>query len=477
MDRLWSLLERRRLVARLVAGFAALLLAILLLGINSILAARDMSRQAAELYRMELMGISHIKEANIDLMSTGRTLRQMVLAPTFVDRDEARAQLEQAMLELEGEIAAARQSIFRDQEKLLLNEFELEFEHYKRNVDDAIALIHRSTDYQKKATAYISGEQFNQTGDSVDRLLHRMAAIKEEGARETAAAMARHSRDTQWLTLGLLLGGLLFGTTMAISIGRSIRQTAERLYYGIDNSAKGNVDDTIPTTGYRNELGAEEQSMAMNARQAELIRTEACGIVEHMPGGMLEVDERSAINSSGHAAKVCGEECARERFEPLDGPHIASIRRISILVVEDKESNQEVTAGLLANAGCKVTVAYSGQEALELLEKSSYDVVLMDMKMTANRINATLEIREIPAFDRLPIIAMTANGIQQDGERCLAAGMNGHIAKPIDPDELFRALMRWISADTQYANNHSIIASASRPPGESPNITLSPPGF
>jgi len=255
MDKFWSLLEKRSLVKKLLAGFGALLFFILLLGINSIFTVREMSRQSAELYQMELLGISHIKEANINLILIGRALRQLVLAPTPVDRNEAKAQLEQARIELEKEVDAARKSIFREQVKTLLNEFELEFDHYKRNVNHAIALIEDDAGYQSKAISFISSTQFHQVGESADQLLNRIASIKEEGARETAAAMAKNSRDTQWLKLGLMLGGLFFGTIIGILISRSIKQPADRLHRAIDNLAKGNVDDTIPLTDYPNELG------------------------------------------------------------------------------------------------------------------------------------------------------------------------------------------------------------------------------
>jgi two-component system sensor histidine kinase/response regulator len=99
---------------------------------------------------------------------------------------------------------------------------------------------------------------------------------------------------------------------------------------------------------------------------------------------------------------------------------------------------------------------------VELLEESPYDVVLMNMQMMTDGINTTLEIRKNPAFDVLPIIALTAKGVHQDRERCLAAGMNGHLAKPIDSDELFRALMCWISIDMQYADNHGAVACLGR---------------
>jgi CheY-like chemotaxis protein len=434
MDRLWSLLERRRITVKLVAGFAVLLLAILLLGINSIHAARDTTRRAAELHQMELLGLSRIKEANIDLISSGRALRQMVLAPTFVDRDEAKAQLDHAILDLEEAIAAARPSLFRNEEKLLLNEFENAFAHYKRNVNDAVALISSSIDYQQKATAYISGEQFNQVGDSADQLLHRMATLKEEGARETALAIARHSQDTQRMTLGLLLGGLLSAAAVAVLTGRVVKQSADRLDEAIGSLAKGRIADTIATSSYHNESD-EEYRRVMKMPQVEFIQAEACRIVDEVPDVMPILDEQG---------------------EPLDESHPAPARRASILVVEDNESNREVTVGLLAHAGCDVTIACSAQEALELLQKRPCDVVLMNMQRMTDGIDATRRIRENTAFDILPIIAMTPQGIHQDRERCLAAGMNGHIARPVDPDKLFRALMCWISGDRQYASGLAI---------------------
>jgi len=104
-----------------------------------------------------------------------------------------------------------------------------------------------------------------------------------------------------------------------------------------------------------------------------------------------------------------------------------------------------VAIGLLSDAGFVVTIANNGEEALNLLRHHSYDIVLMDMQMPImDGVTATQEIRKSTALDELPVVAMTANAMTQDKERCLAAGMNDHIAKPIDPDELFRTLLRWI---------------------------------
>jgi two-component system, sensor histidine kinase and response regulator len=120
------------------------------------------------------------------------------------------------------------------------------------------------------------------------------------------------------------------------------------------------------------------------------------------------------------------------------------------LLVEDNELNQEVAVELLQDAGFVVDVAGDGRQALDKLQQQPaghYDAVLMDMQMPVlDGLGATAEIRRLPQFGQLPIIAMTANAMQGDRERCLQAGMNDYVAKPIAPDELWRTLQRWIPA-------------------------------
>ena len=122
----------------------------------------------------------------------------------------------------------------------------------------------------------------------------------------------------------------------------------------------------------------------------------------------------------------------------------------SILVVEDNKLNQEVALGLLIDEGFKVDIANDGREAIDMVHQNDYDIVLMDMQMPVmNGVEATLEIRKNAKFDSLPIVAMTANAMLQDREKCLQAGMNDFISKPIDPEELFRTLLQWIRPKLQ----------------------------
>ena len=124
---------------------------------------------------------------------------------------------------------------------------------------------------------------------------------------------------------------------------------------------------------------------------------------------------------------------------------LSALRGARILLVEDNELNQEVAAGLLTEGGFRVDIADNGRIAVERVQQTAYDLVLMDMQMPVlDGVSATREIRQWPGCTALPIVAMTANAMQQDKERCLAAGMNDFITKPIEPDELWAALQRWI---------------------------------
>ncbi len=121
------------------------------------------------------------------------------------------------------------------------------------------------------------------------------------------------------------------------------------------------------------------------------------------------------------------------------------VRGSKILLVEDDEVNQEVAIGLLEEAGLVVDVANNGIIAIEKVKNNDYALVLMDMQMPEmDGVNATVEIRRDPRYQSLPIVAMTANVMEVDRDKCFAAGMNDHLAKPIEPDELGKVLLKWI---------------------------------
>ncbi|MBS1229111.1 MAG: hybrid sensor histidine kinase/response regulator [Proteobacteria bacterium] len=115
----------------------------------------------------------------------------------------------------------------------------------------------------------------------------------------------------------------------------------------------------------------------------------------------------------------------------------------SILLVEDNPINQEVVHDLLDLVGARVSIASNGRQGIRMLDEQAFDLVLMDVHMPImDGFAAAGEIRANPRFAALPIVALTANALEGDRERCLAAGMTDYLAKPIDPQQMFPTLLR-----------------------------------
>ncbi|MEO7494120.1 MAG: response regulator, partial [Massilia sp.] len=134
--------------------------------------------------------------------------------------------------------------------------------------------------------------------------------------------------------------------------------------------------------------------------------------------------------------------------EPAPGLRERDLSRLDgarVLLVEDNANNREVALDFLAAARIQVDVAVHGGEAVQMVRDGDYDMVLMDIQMPeVDGLAATRQIRTTHPAGQLPIVAMTAHAMAGDREQSLAAGMNDHLTKPIDPERLFQALLRWI---------------------------------
>lgn len=147
-----------------------------------------------------------------------------------------------------------------------------------------------------------------------------------------------------------------------------------------------------------------------------------------------------------HLAEACRTMFARTEPTPADRVQPKPLRAHCrpVLLVEDIEINQEVTTDLLNSMGYEVEVASNGVEAVDLVTQRSYAAVLMDMQMPVmDGVTATIEIRKIARLASLPIIALTANAMDVDRQRCRDAGMDDFLPKPIDADLLNAKLARW----------------------------------
>ena len=148
---------------------------------------------------------------------------------------------------------------------------------------------------------------------------------------------------------------------------------------------------------------------------------------------------------------------AKEHAEKKESPQKSlsdetGLTGAKILLVEDNEDNQQVGTEILKAVGCSIMIANNGEEALRMVQAAPYDIVLMDVQMPVmDGLTATREIRKLPGFEKLPIVAMTANAMNEDMARCIDAGMDDYIAKPIDPDSMFLTLRKYFAGNIAQA--------------------------
>ncbi len=142
------------------------------------------------------------------------------------------------------------------------------------------------------------------------------------------------------------------------------------------------------------------------------------------------------------------------------------MNKARILLAEDNTINQDVALGQLESLGCTADVVSNGREALEAVSHGAYDIVLMDCMMPEmDGYAATIKIREeeLKSGRHLHIIAMTANAMQGDREKCIAAGMDDYVSKPVQLAELRRALGKWVSiANRQGGGSHPVTTAPTR---------------
>jgi two-component system sensor histidine kinase/response regulator len=211
--------------------------------------------------------------------------------------------------------------------------------------------------------------------------------------------------------------------------------------------------------------------MATSHGREEVIRqAQAAGIedvlIKPINASMLFDTTMGALSGQQPEKRQARDEASAGAME------LTAIKGARLLLVEDNDINQRVASEILQDAGFVVEVADNGEVGVEMAQRGDYDLVLMDMQMPVmDGVTATLEIRKQQHLAGLPIVAMTANAMQRDRERCLNAGMNDFVTKPIDPDDLCKVLLRWIKPRAA-AQPAQVPASGTGPAAGGPDDAL-----
>ncbi|WP_414734025.1 response regulator [Acetobacterium carbinolicum] len=125
--------------------------------------------------------------------------------------------------------------------------------------------------------------------------------------------------------------------------------------------------------------------------------------------------------------------------------HLKTYEQMRILIVEDNLINQEIVGQLLEPFKLVIELAQNGQEAIDKIKQAKFDLILMDVQMPVmDGLEATARIRAMPGWETVPILAMTANAFEEDRRLCIEAGMNDHLVKPVEPEILYKCLIKWL---------------------------------
>ena len=263
MNALLTALEKLTLNAKLILGFSSGMFIAAAIGLYSLSALQAAQVEMEKLYDLDLLGISHTKEANINLIYMGRALRQALIAQDDATRDKARTQVAAAREALRTEMAEARKRIFREENIAKYEQFMSHFAKFNENVEHALSMMEREKTNASAAAQFITSADFAAAVNAADDDLTAMTRIKERGSAEAIKAIRARAEATRTISLLLLGGGLVFSMAFGVLIGLTVRRPNERLRVSVETLAGGDVGSPIPHTDYPNEIGVMARAIGI----------------------------------------------------------------------------------------------------------------------------------------------------------------------------------------------------------------------
>ncbi len=326
---------------------------------------------------------------------------------------------------------------------------------------------------------------------SVDALLARATALVTDGARRKGLALTVDRGDLPQalrgdaLRLSQILVNLLSNAVKFTARGSVVLRCAVIAQAGSEWTIRFAVRDTgmgISPEAQRRLFSPFEQADGSTTRRfggtglglsiaRELVQLMGGEVgVESEPGRGSEFWFTARLQSSG----------SQHETPPTPRQAVAASRGVEqmlkerhrdsrVLIADDNRLNQELATELLRLVDLQVEVADNGRIAVDMARRGAYDLILMDMQMPEmDGLEATRLIRTVPELDATPIVAMTASAFGDDRDACLAAGMNDHIGKPVNPAALYEKTLRWLDESRKAPRAAPVDAPAPPPPLPAP---------
>ena len=269
------IIRRLKLGPKLVFGIGCGFVITILVGVQSIFALRTLSATASQIYEKHLLGISHLQEADVELMLMGRSLHQMAMARPGQERKDYMESFTQAQARLEEELAEGRRRIVGDEEKRNLAAFDASYAScLGMAVQAGDMLVKGDPKSDAESQRILHDASFKHFGNAADESLGALVQSKKDAARVAAAQASELAARSQRLALGLLLLGLVGGIGFSKTFGDSIRKPLEELRASIEDVARGKFDAQVPHTGEPNEIGAMAKAIAVLQQGAQTLETQ-----------------------------------------------------------------------------------------------------------------------------------------------------------------------------------------------------------
>ena len=294
--------------------------------------------------------------------------------------------------------------------------------------------------------------------EDIDELFHRVNTVLEEDIRKQklqyhAVLDVRHhyavcdQTKLQEIMLNIISNAIKYtpeGHSIHVEVHEAVSEDPSKIRYifSCEDTGIGMSEEYLPHVyeEFSREHTTTENKVPGTGLGLSIIKS----MIELM-GGSIQVESRQGIGTKFTVElsfDIASKEEVYESQNTIKPSAIHTIKGKRILIVEDNELNAEITKTVLEDVGALITRAENGQQAVELFKEKpagTFDAILMDLMMPVmDGYTATRKIRSLERSDAktIPIIAMTANAFQEDAEKCIAVGMNAHLAKPLDIEKM-----------------------------------------